>query len=603
MSKPSLLSELKRRNVLRGAAFYAAGAWLLVEIATQVLPFFGVPDTLMRWIVIAAVAGFPFAMAFSWFYEWTPRGIYRESAVDSQEPVRLETGRQLDRWIIIVLGVAVILLLADTFMPRTDTGAIHDTAVAVLPLANESGDKDQLYFSDGLSEDLITALSRVEGLTVVSRNSSFQFRDSKDDSRTIGARLGAAHLLEGSVRRAGKQVRINLELIETTDGSTLWSQTYDRPYGDLFALQDEITTAVASALKTTLLPGARAPAGTGRPASGNLDAYTAYLQGRFYEARNTAADFRRAIDCYAQATQLDPHYALAFAAQSLLSTRHAGRFLEGAAMLRAYERARSAAETALSLDPDLAEAHLARGRLIVWEDSDWAGGQAEYRRALELAPGNEMALTAVGEMLATLGHPAEAITTTRRALAIDMLNAHTWHLLATYLMPLGRLDEAEGALRKAIELQPKMPGNYEQLAIIEILRGDAAGALRVARQEHPGNWRDNAVARALQIGDDPAAAAAALATMIRTQAKLAAYQIAQVQAVRQDAGEVFEWLDRAHAARDPGVGLLLYDPLLLPYRNDPRFAAFCREVGLPAPDATMPVAAATQSTDIAVRQP
>lgn len=600
MSGFSFLGELKRRNVLRAAAFYAASLWLLVQIATQVFPFFGASEAALRWIVIGAVAGFPFAMAFSWFYEWTPRGIRRESALAPDASIRYETGRQLDRWIIAVLSVAVVLLLADTFRARDDAAAMIDKSIAVLPLANDSGDQDQLYFSDGLSEDLIMALSKLDALKVVSRNSSFQFRDSKADSKTIGARLGVAHLLEGSVRRDGSRVRIIVELIDADDGSTLWSQRYDRAYEDLFALQDEISGAVAAALETTLLPAAQAARGAQRPPSGNLEAYNAYLQGRFFEARNTAADFRRAIDYYDQATGLDRRYALAYAALSLLSTRNAGRFLDGEAMLQGYESARSAADTALALDPNLAEAHLARGRLIVWEDFDWVGGEAEYRRALELAPNNEMALTAVGEILATLGRPDEAITPTRRALEIDTLNAHTWHLLATYLMALGRLDEAEQALRKAIALQPEMLGNHEQLAIIEILRGDAAGALRAARQEHPGGWRDNAVTRALQIGADRVAADAALATMIHTQPMLAAYQIAQVQALRKDADQVFEWLERAYAVRDPGIGLLLYDPLLLPWRHDPRFAAFCREVGLPVPEVTRPALPASPASNDAM---
>lgn len=612
MSQPSFLSELNRRNVLRAAAFYAASLWLLVQIATQVFPFFGIAEPVLRWIVVAAVVGFPFAMAFSWFYEWTPRGIRRESAVAPETSVRLETGRQLDRWIIAVLSVAVILLLADTFIPRDDAGAGMDRSIAVLPLANDGGDKDQLYFSDGLSEELITALSKFDGLKVVSRNSSFQFRDSTADRKSIAAKLGVAHLLEGSVRRQGGQVRVILELIDATDGSTLWSQRYDRAYEDLFVLQDEISSAVATKLRTTLLPGAEAVRSAGRPPSGNLEAYNAYLQGRFYEARNTEVDFRHAIDAYDLATKLDPRYAPAHAALSLLLTRNAGRFLAGAAMLRGYARAGTAADTALALNPDLAEAHLARGRLMVWKDSDWVGGETEYRRALDLAPNNEMALTAFGEIQATLGHPDQAIKLTRRALATDTLNAHSWHLLATYLMPLGHLDEAGRMLHKAIELQPEMLGNHEQLAIIEILRGDAAGALRAAREEHPGAWRDNAVTRALQIGDDPVAADATLANMIRTKPMSSAYQIAQVQALRKDADQVFEWLERAHAARDPGIGLLLYDPLLLPYRHDPRFAAFCREIGLPVLDASLPAPATTQvsadgqapsSTPITGRQP
>jgi TolB-like protein len=300
----SFFAELKRRNVIRAATFYAASAWLLVQIATQVFPFFDIPNWVVRWIVVAAMIGFPFAMLFSWFYEWTPHGIERESEVNPDESITLETGRRLDRWIIVVLGVAVVLLLANTFVPHKDAsvaGGVADKSIAVLPLTNESGDKDEQYFSDGLSEDLITALTQFQGLKVISRNSSFEFRDSKEDSKTIGAKLGVAHLLEGSVRRAGDQVRVSAELVNAVDGSALWSQRYDRPYKDLFAVQDDITQSVASALKTTLMAGTTNATQNDRPPSGSLDAYNAYLQGKFYFARNSEADYRKAIDSYSNA--------------------------------------------------------------------------------------------------------------------------------------------------------------------------------------------------------------------------------------------------------------------------------------------------------------
>ena len=220
--KRSFFAELKRRNVLRAATFYAACAWLIVQIATQVFPFFDIANWVVRWIVIAAVIGFPFAMAFSWFYEWTAHGIVRESEVAPENSITVETGRKLERNTIVVLGVAVVLLLANIFVIHHDDTAPHaagDMSIAVLPLANESGDKDEQYFADGLSEDLITALSQFKGLKVIGRNSAFQFRDTKDDSRTIGAKLGVAHLLEGSVRHSGDEVRINADLVDAADGT------------------------------------------------------------------------------------------------------------------------------------------------------------------------------------------------------------------------------------------------------------------------------------------------------------------------------------------------------------------------------------------------
>jgi TolB-like protein len=239
-----LIAELKRRNVLRAAVLYAGAVWAFGQGLSQFSPALSLPDWVTRWFLIACIIGFPFWIAFAWFYEFTPSGLKRESEIDPFDSIAHSTGRKLDFWIIGVLTVAVVLLLTNQFVQRKNVNAlvaVSGQSIAVLPLTNESGDKDQQYFSDGLSEDLINALSQFSGLKVIGRNSSFQFRDSKDDTKTIGAKLGVAHLLEGSVRRAGDVVRISAELINAGDGSTLWSQHYDRPYTDLFKLQDDIT--------------------------------------------------------------------------------------------------------------------------------------------------------------------------------------------------------------------------------------------------------------------------------------------------------------------------------------------------------------------------
>jgi len=604
----SLIAEIKRRNVIRMAGLYLVGAWLIVQVAGTVLPMFGAPQWVPRSMVILLAIGLVPALAFAWMFELTPDGIKRDAQVHPSESIAPQTAQRMNRMIIAALALAIVYFGFDKFVlgPRHELAiqaaaeqaadarvAAQDAAktdaaapaksIAVLPLANASGDADQQYFSDGLSEDLITALSQFDGLKVISRNSAFQFRDSKDDAQTIGAKLGVAHLLEGSVRRLGDTVRITAQLVNAGDGSTLWSQHYDRPYRDLFALQDEITRAVAGALKTRLLTGTGAQGE--RPPSGNLAAYNAYLQGNFYDARGTEADLRKAIDAYATATRLDPRYARAWAEMSSMSTGLAGSFLAGVPAQQAYQQARSAADTALALAPDLADAHAARGYLFLMADLNWTAAEAEYRRALELAPNDAGAKFSLGNLLATLGQPGRAVELTRQALAADPLRAsrHAW--LANYLLALGRLDEAAQAVGKAIGLQPAGASYYEILATIEILRGDAKAALLAARQEPAGIWRDVALALALQIGDDRAAADAALKSLIDTQSDGVAYQIAQAYALRRDPDAMFAWLDRAWANRDPGVGYLLYDPIVLRYKSDPRFAALCRKVGLPLPGA------------------
>jgi TolB-like protein/tetratricopeptide (TPR) repeat protein len=495
------------------------------------------------------------------------------------------TSRRSSRLVPAVLAVVLAAVAAYLLIEKPWSAKFAPPAhsVAVLPLANESGDAKEQYFSDGISEDLITALSQFPGLKVIGRTSAFQFRDSKEDSRSIGVKLGVAHLLEGSVRRSGDVVRVSAELISTTDGSAQWSERYDRPYRDLFALQDEITRAVVGALRAKLLPGEHAAAQSARPPSGNLEAYDAFLQGQFYYPRQTEADDRKAIESFTRATELDPRYALAWSMLSRAWVGLSNQFLEGTPAQEADAKARAAADRALALSPELAAAHLARGNVLLNADFDWRGAEAEFRRGVELAPNDGLAKWSLGNQLAAFGELEQAIDLTREALATEPLRASWYNWLATYLSGLNRLDEAERAVRRAIELQPGAAIYHMQLAIIEIQRGNAQAALAAAQQEPPGIWQDVALALARQIGGDRSAADAALKTLIDKDVGTSAYQIAEVYALRNDAQETFAWLDRAWSSRDAGIQYLLSDPFIVRYKDDPRFAAFCKKVGLPAP--------------------
>jgi len=300
----------------------------------------------------------------------------------------------------------------------------------------------------------------------------------------------------------------------------------------LFALQDDITRAVAGALKAKLLPGEHAAAQSEQPPSGSLEAYNAYLEGQFYISRITQADRPKAIAYYTQATQLDPRYALAWSRLPQARTRLSKASLDGAPAQEAYAKARTAVDRALTLSPDLAEAHLARGDVLLNTDFDWRGAEAEFRRATELAPNDGEAKFSRGTQLATVGEVEQAIELTREALTTEPLHATWYNWLAAYLTALNRLDEGEQAIRKAIALQPNAETFHEQLAIIEIQRGNAQAALAAAQQEPPGVWQDAALALARQIGGDRSAADAALETLIEKDAEAASYQFAEVYSLR-----------------------------------------------------------------------
>ena len=592
--------ELKRRNVLRAGVLYAAAAWLLVQVATQVFPFFGIPEWIVRWIVVACILGAPFWLALAWFYELTPEGLKRENEVAPHESIARSTGRKLDYAIIAVLAVIVVILAANTLVWRKGAGLQSDDAafaamlakapeqsLAVMPLIDEGDNKAEQYFSDGISEDLITALSQFAGLKVIGRNSAFQFRNSQSSPAEIGARLGVAHLLEGSVKHDSNEVRVRVELIKAIDGSTIWSQRYTRPYRDLFKLQDEITAAVALALKAKLLEGNGAVPQDDRPRSGNLAAYQAYQQGDFFLYRNTGTDLRKAIDQYTIATGIDPRYAAAWAGKAFARVALASQgYLDAEGARRAYTEARAAADTAVALAPDLAAAHLARGYVLLSADLDWAGTRTEYERAATLAPNNSRAQSGLGNLYAILGQPRRALEPTRRALLTDPLHADWYNLLSQYLAALGRLDEAEQAARKAIEFQPQADYFHTQLVVIAIQRGDAEAALGLAQKEPSEAWREVAIAMARQIDSDRAAADAALRSLIAKYGDLAAYQIAEVYALRNDPDNTFRWLDHALESRDPGIRQFLFDPFLVRFRSDPRFAAFRAKAGLGVPGTT-----------------
>ena len=595
------IAELKRRNVIRMAGLYLVSAWLLVQVGATLLPVFDAPSWTMKALVMTLAIAFVPALAVAWMFELTPQGLKRDADVPAAESIAPRTTRMLDRAIIVLLALALGYFGFDKFVlsPRREAVLVAETtrlaesraaanpakrgnSIAVLPLVNASGDASQQFFSDGLSENLIDALSKFEGLRVIGRTSSFRFRDSKEDARSIGAKLGVAFLLAGSVQRSEDVVRIRAEVVRTDDGSALWTRQYDRPYRDLFALQDELTQAIAGVLKTKLL-SADGKGRTDRPPSGNLEAYGAYLQGRFNADLGSVDDTRRAIADMTRATTLDPEYAVAWSALSRNWTTLAAVGLSGDEAKRAYAEARRTGDIAIALAPDLSDAHIARGWWLESAALDWRGAEAEYRRALDVEPENLQTKFSVASMLGLLGQLDEAIRMGGEAIRDEPLSPNWWNWYSAWLSAAGRLDDAEEAIRESIKLRPKGSAAWAQLTLIQIQRGDAKAALEAARQEPEGAWREIALAMALQAGNDRPAADAALQKLITDYGDVAAYQVAQVQALRNDADATFEWLERARETRDPGVGNTMIDPLVMRYKTDPRLAAFCKSVGLPPP--------------------
>src|SRR5262245_45561293 len=537
MNPIAFFSELKRRNVYKVAVAYAVVAWLLMQIASQIFPFFDIPNWVVRLVVILLIIGFPIALIIAWAFELTPQGIKRTEAADAAGQ-RSRGGA----WIYVVLiGAALSVGLfflgrytAGRATPRHDASPARtevataglDKSIAVLPLINESGDPKDEYFSDGLSEELIAALAQISGLKVIGRSSSFRFKERKEEPKTIGEKLGVSTLLEGTVRKQGDKVRIVAELINAADGIELWTRTFDRELKDIFAVQQEIARAVAESLKVTLLGSHE---NSTQIPTNNVEAHNAYLQGHFHFQRRNLEDYRKAVDYFDQAIRLDPNYALAYAERA-----EAWTFIGDLTGQHepAWSNARSDAEKAVAIAPGLAEAHAALGWNLFFIDWKFAEGLKVLNRAKELSPANPSANDLLARAIVYLGRIDEAERQVRYAVDLDPLSVIAQGNLARILLFAGKLDEADAAARKAAELQPTSASSHRWQVVIAVLRGDGEMALREAQLEPDEGYRRFELALAKQIRGDPQAADAALADLIASGRDQLAYQIAEVYAVR-----------------------------------------------------------------------
>ncbi len=452
------------------------------------------------------------------------------------------------------------------------------SSIAVLPFVDMSPEKNQQYFSDGLAEELLNHLAKTPGLRVAARTSSFQLRDKSADLRAIGQKLGVATILEGSVRKEGKRVRIAAELVKAEDGFQLWSGTYDRDLNDVFAVQDDIARAITGELKLRLL---NAGSGSAPQRAISAEAYNAYLQGRYFYERRTHDDLSRAYDYFQQAVKLDPSYARGWSALAwVLITR--GEGAEGSTFEQGYRDGRAAAERALQLDPGLAEAHAAIGRIKRGYEWDWAGADAAFQKALALEPQNSVVLLGASSLQASLGHFDEAVGLNRRAVEIDPLSVTAHVALGIHAYYAGQQELAIDAYQKALAISPDGPEAHYLLGLVYLEQGKAQHALAEFEKNRPNSERAVGQALAYSGLGRKTEADAALQQLINGYHDQAAYQIAEVYAFRGEADRAFEWLAIARSHKDAGLAGIKGDPLLKNLYHDPRFGTFLRKMGLPA---------------------
>jgi adenylate cyclase len=581
MNARKFFAELKRRNVYKVAIAYAVIAWLLMQIATQVFPFLEIPNWAIRLVIMLLALGFPVALIIAWAFEATPEGIKRTEAADAAGE-RSRGGA----WIYILL-IAAALSVALFFFGRytasrkqTESPQLPAKSIAVLPFVNMSADKNDEYLSDGISEELITALSKITGLQVKARTSSFAFKGKNEDIQKIGELLHVSHLLEGSVAKAGNRLRISAQLIQASDGNHLWSDTYDRDVQDIFAVRSDVAQQVVHALQVKL--GVEATRALAQKPTENLKAFQYYLQGRSYRQRNTREDGFRATGYYERAIEEDGNYALAYAGLSEVQS-FLGVF-GYIAPIEGRRKAEEVARKALALDDNLAEAHAALGTVYIsFVPYNFSLGDRELRRAIELSPSSPMAHFNWGLSLARQGHFNESLAEYLKARELDPLSSIIARQASISYYFKRDYARALGLLRQANELGPAFSTTWEiGIYIQNRLFDETLAELEKTKQERKNDpilIYDTGMIYAAQGKRAEALQVIKELEEISGSSLSQAHWIAKIYATLNEKELAFSWLDRGLSTG--AIGAFYNDePVWDPIRSDPRFTNLLQRMGI-----------------------
>jgi TolB-like protein len=575
-------AELKRRRVFRVMAVYGAVAFVVLQVADIALPGLGLPEWTITFILALALLGFPLVIVLAWAFESTPEGIRRTEEAAPDELRAIIAAPASQRWpagVAALIG-ATALLAGVWYMGRQSAPAVSaDVAtgpvaasIAVLPFVNMSDDASNEYFSDGISEELLNLLAKIPELQVAARTSSFSFKDQNLEISEIANRLHVAHVLEGSVRKAGNDVRITAQLIRADDGFHMWSETWDRTLDDIFAIQDEIAADVVEQLQITLLGAAPTGAET------DPEAYALLLQARHLRRQFTAESLERSNGLYQQALEIEPEYAAGWtglAFNYVIQSNVGMRPLD-----EGFRLAREAANKALATDPGYAQAYGVLGRIASNHDNDLAAAARHIGRALELDPTNPDILTIAAGLFSSLGRLDESVPLLKYAVAHDPVSTTAHFLLGSSYLRAGRLDEAIESYRTILSLLPGggIITNFA-LGTALLFQGEPDEALQAIQLEIDPGWRRIGLPMAYHALGQAEESDAALAELIDKDERAASYNIAYVLAFRGEADRAFEWLDKAVEYNDPGLSGIPVDPLFANIHDDPRWLPFLESIG------------------------
>jgi adenylate cyclase len=579
--------RLTQRKLVQWAIAYVAAAFALLQGIDIVAQQFGWPESVRRGITLALVVGFFVTLVVAWYHG--ERGAQRVSGAEL-----------LIIGLVLALGGGLLWRFAAVSRsPETKAAASqpndHKTlanSVAVLAFDNLSDDKGSEYFSDGISEELLTVLQKIPDLHVAARTSAFSFKGKNATAQEIGQKLGVAHLVEGSVRKAGDVVRIAARLTQANTGEEQWSENYTRNLKDVFAVQSELAQTIVEQLRGQLTGGvanattkAEIQAQVQAAEKGgtkNVEAHESYLQGRFFLNRHSEKETDQARAAFERAVQLDPNFALAWAGLAQTHVWDCMYATEGGQkeFNEHLAAARDAVERALALEPDLPDALFPKATIETNFDYNWKGAAETLRKALALAPQDPALVMWAGNLAGARGETRQAIDLFRRAVALDPVNAQARAFLATNLSASGRQEEARAEYVREIELNPSAPNSYAGMGLAYLLEGKFEEAATVAQKDAADWARLLVVSCARWAQKRVPESDAALSELIAKVSETGAYQIAEVYGYRNDKDRAFEWLERARRQRDAGLSALRPDTLLPNLHDDPRWDTFLRKMGL-----------------------
>jgi TolB-like protein/tetratricopeptide (TPR) repeat protein len=597
----NFFAELKRRNVYKVAVAYAIVGWLVVQIATQVFPFFEIPNWAVRLVVLLTIVGFPIALVIAWAFELTPEGIKRTEDVDPFDS-RSHHGGQAEQvpvaqartkshvWIyvaIVAAALSVGLFMLGRYGFRAaspSTSEVPAKSIAVLPFDNLSRDPDNAYFAEGVQDEILTRLAKVADLKVISRTSTQRFKSAPSDLRDIAKQLGVMNILEGSVQKANDQVRVNVQLINAMSDAHLWADTYDRKLVDIFSVESEIAKTIADTLQAKLT-GSEKQMMALQPTN-DMTAYELYHKGLSLWERRSGDNIPKAIVFYEEAIARDPNYALAYAGLAKSYILLPG--YAGADRRNVFPKAKEAALKAIRLDPNLAEAHAALGKVLFLSEIDITGAMREHQRAIELKPNDATAHQWVGnDSLAALGRFDEAIAEGKRAVELDPLSPVINADLGGSFYFARRYDEAVRQYRKTLEIDPTFFYTHLNLGMVLQVMGDLPGAIAEygkAKQLNDDPYLSTLYAAAKAQAGDKDAALRMLTDFdeIGQHREVRSFWRALLYLSLNKKEEALHWLEQSFEERDgANISWIKVDPMFDPLRGNPRFETLVQKVTAP----------------------